>query len=752
MNTLLRIVAVLTCLVMLFTISGCGSDEGAVTPVNTLKYSEAALSYGEIDDGAFCENSAWRVEWDAAKKRVRFIDKISGAVWGQSPAGDEAPVYDEDGMLKKNHPQAESALAVYYYDPASLDEVFASSEVDAVAGGNVYTELMDNGIKVIYDFAELQIAVPVEYTIEEDCFKITVRPDEISDNGVNYVTAVKIAPFMCGLKNGSEDSWLFLPDGCGTLAKPSATDEVGSSGESKVFGDDLLIQTYDFTSAQKQVHLPVFGVKNNDKALFCIIDEGMENASVTWNIGSKNIGYSGVCPFFRVRGYSYIEAPRGFWSPLSELKVFADYISSQPLSVRYYSLSGDKADIFGMAETYRNYLCETNGMKVSDAEEGKISLKYIGGVIQNDFVLGIPTTKLYSLTTLEQATDMSKELSDSLKTDFYVNLVGFGESGADVGELAGGFTVNKSLGGKSGIKSFADEMNKLKAEWYMDFDLISFSESGNGFSHVNDVAVLPNGQAAWFGSFDTVSRERNGDRFYLLARRKFTDAADKLIDAAKSLNLAGISLSSLSNTVYSDYNSAVMSVASGFPKDANKVFDTVNKNKYNLLTSASNYYASIKSYRETDAPIYSSGYDVSYTDIQFYGLVFKGYIPLNSVSVNLCADENDALLRCIEAGIAPGFTLTNNYDNELITSQHSFIYSSLYSGQKQKIIDIYERVNGYYTSIKGAKVCGYKLLNKDLRITQFDNGVVVIVNYGDAGVNTEYGFVPAHSWITKGEV
>ena len=751
MNTFLRFVAILTCLAIVFGLSGCGTNNNVKNSVNTLKYGNISFPSDELEDGAFCENSNWRVEWDALKKRVRFIDKISGAVWGQSPAEGEPPVYDEDGMIKKNHPQAESALLVYYYDPTSLDEQFASSQVDAVSGGNVYAEIIKNGIKVTYDFVELQISVPVEYTIEEDSFKITVRPNEISDNGVNYVTAVKVAPFMCGVKNGSEDSWLFLPDGCGTLVKPVATDEVGNSGESKVFGDDLLVQTYDFTSVEKQVNLPVFGVKKADNALFAVIEDGMENASIAWNVGSKNVGYSGVCPFFRIRGYSYIEAPRGFWSPLSEIKVFADYISTKPLSIRYYSLSGEKADVYGMAETYRNYLCDKQGMKVSKAEEGKLSIKYIGGVIQNDFILGLPTTKLYPLTTLEQATNISNELSKSSKMDFYINLVGFGKSGIDVGELAGGFTVSKKLGGEKGIKSFSSEMKKLKMEWYMDFDLISLSKSGNGFSKSNDVAVLPNGQSAWFGSYDTVSREKNGDRYHLLARTEFMDATNKLVSTVKSFELSGISLGSLSNTVYSDYSFPSMSVTSGFPKQANKVFNSVSESGFNLLTSASNYYATISSYRETDAPIYSSGYDVADTDIQFYSLVFKGYIPLNSVSINLCVDEQDALLRCIEAGIAPGFTITNNYDNELITSQHSFIYGTFYSGQKQKIVDVSNEVNGYYAAIKNAKVSDYKLLNNDVRIVEYDNGVVAVVNYSDVEVNTEYGLVPAHGWIMKGD-
>lgn len=748
MIKVLRLTAVTLSVFLLVCACGCGGKENAVKSVNTLNYGDMSFSSEEVADGTVCENATWRLDWDSEKKRVLFTDKSSGAVWGQTPEEADTVVYDESGMLKKNHPQTESAILVHYYDPSTLDEKIAISGTDALSYGMIYTEKISNGIKVTYDFAAQEMSVPVEYTIEEDGFRITIRPDEISDNGEFYVTGISVAPFMCGLKNNSEDSWLFLPDGSGAVIKPVETDLVGNSGSIGVYGEDLLVQTYDFTTVTQQAHFPVFGVKRLERALLGIIDSGAESASVSWNVGSQNIGYSSVYPFFRIRGYSLVEAPRGFYSPLSEIQVFAKYINTVPLSVKYYSLSGENADIYGMAKTYGEYLCETKDLEVSENDDGKIALKYIGAVVQPSFILGIPSSKLYSLTTTEQAIAMTREFNDLLQTDFYVDLVGFGASGTDAGKLAGGFTTGGSLGSKNGMKKLSEEMKKLKKEWYMDFDLLSFSSSGAGFSSSDDVAVLPNGQAAWFSSYNTVSRESNEDRYYLLKRSKFAEAADKLIDKAASMKLSGISLDSLSNTVYSDYNSPSMSAAAGFSTDAQQVFDTVKNGGYALLTDRANDYAAVKSDRIIDVPLYSSQYDISFTDVQFYGMVFKGYVPMNSVSINLCADENDALLRCIEAGVAPGFTLTYNYDNELITSQHSFIFGSSYEGNKQKISDIDKAVGDYYRSVDKAKILDYKLLSQTLRVTEFDNGVYAVVNYGSEDENTAYGTVPAHGWIT----
>ncbi|MBQ9355451.1 MAG: hypothetical protein IJT84_07215, partial [Clostridia bacterium] len=162
-------------------------------------------------------------------------------------------------------------------------------------------------------------------------------------------------------------------------------------------------------------------------------------------------------------------------------------------------------------------------------------------------------------------------------------------------------------------------------------------------------------------------------------------------------------------------------------------------------------YVAVGSDYITDVPIYSSNYSVSSYDVPFYEMVFKGYRPMSSVSINLCTDKNDALLRCISSGISPSYTLLKNYESELISSNHSFIFASVYSGNKKEIINSVNDVKEYLKSVSGASITDYVRLDENASLTKFDNGVFAVVNYGEKEIETEYGSVAPKSYIT-GEV
>lgn len=736
-----RITAAALALLLCISAAGCASGSDATEKVDTLRYNDVSYSSDVKESGVVYEDDTWQLTWDNQNKRVSFVEKATGNIWGTTPQ-------EAVDSAKQNHAQVESAIHVYYHNPTNVAEEMSMSYSEAVRGGEVYAQRIDNGLRVIYDFMSYEIAVPVDYTVQGGQFSVTVNPTEIADNGVNYVTAVSLAPFMCALPNEMSDSWLFMPDGSGTLIYPDVLSAVGQSGMSHVYGDDLTVQVNEFNSVKEQNYMPVFGVKKGDAGLLGIIESGDEAASIAWNVGSSNVGYSSVYAQFTIRGYSSVTPPRGFATPASYIKVFADYISPTPLRVTYYALSGEKAGLQGMADTYREYLLKNGQLKQSKAEEKSVAFKYVGAAEQPDFFVGLPTTKLFPLTTTEQAAKMTYELADSLGDDFYVDLVGFGPSGVDIGKYAGGFTVAKELGGAKGMASLSATMEKLNLPWYMDFDLLTLTKGSSGISQGADSARWINQQIAYFHTFNTVSRMTRPERYYFLARNKLSEVGQLLLDKTANLKLKGVSLDSLSHTVYSDYTDASTQVVKGIAEDVTGVISTVQEGGYTFLADAANVYAAGIADAVIDAPLYSSRHDFNDEDVPFYEMVLRGYIPMNSVSINLCADEKDALLRCVEAGIAPSYTLTYNYDNELVTSQHAFIYGSSYSGNNKRIIEQVGTVKDYLTSIEGTKITNHVLLGKDVRMTAFDNGVYAIVNFGNADAETAYGVVPAGSWIT----
>lgn len=747
---LIDFLSVLMVIIISLSMTGCGEEKTVLKTF--LSYAEQSFDSDITESGVICENSNWSLMWDNDNKRVSFVEKKTGAVWGQIPQEALEPVIQENGIQKKNHPQLESVIQIKYQDPKSFDDVTAYSYTDAVQSGEVYAQKIKNGIKVTYEFSEIEFSVPVLYMLGEDFFRISVNPADISE-GELKIHSVAIAPFLCGMKNDAKDSWFLFPDGSGAVIKPFQSDGVGSLGQKYVYGKDLSYQTYSKENPSEQINLPVFGAKKGENALFAVIASGAEYAALNWNIGSENIGYSSVYPEFRLRGFSFIERPENFvtTTTLGAFKVFSKGIVEKPIVIDYFALSGENADVNGMADCYRNYLIKTKKLDKNSNDEKTATFKYIGATIQPSFFVGIPTEKLFPLTTTEQALSMTEEFVGALGEDINVQLMGFGKTGIDVGEVAGGFAVANKLGGNKGMKDLIKALDGKKINSFMDFDLISFKKSGSGFSK-STAATYHGGQVVKYSSFDTVSKAANQDRFYILSRDSLFIASNKVLEKAEKIGLSGISYSSLSNRIYSDYGEQKYYISGNMANDVFKMYNTAKEKGYKTLSNSANVYAAISSDYISDVPLYSSGYSVTSYDVPFYQMVFKGYRPMSSVSINLCSDKKDALLRCIESGISPSYTLYYNFLNELVTNEHSFIYGSHYSGNKTDIINTVKGIKDYIRSIEGAEIKEYTRLSDNASVTKFSNGVYAVVNMGDTEIVTDYGNVPAKSYITgRGE-
>ena len=741
----LRLISIVLAILIIVSLAGCSKGNN-LNVLSFLDYHKATYAADKDLNGVVCENDAWQLIWDDENKSVSFYDKYTDTMWGNTAT----EITDLQNLTGITLPQLNSAVTVVYQDPTSLDEVLAYSYDSAYEYGNILVKKIENGIRVIYDFVEYEFCIPVEYTINEDSFDVRINPLHIAQGDLFTISGVKVAPFICGVENTAEDSWLFIPDGSGAIVEPFTSDTLGVFGEAEVYGHDLTTQLYGYGNSKAQIYMPVYGVKKGDKALLAVIDSSANAASISWEIGSETFGFSTVYPTFRLRGTNLISRPDNFISitTLSEINVFTDGILKDEIRIKYYSLAGDDASISGMANKYRDYLIENQGLKKSANLEKNAAFKYVGGTVLPEFILGVPSEKLYTLTDCESAANMTNELVSKLGNNISVNLVGFGNSGVDVGAVGGGFKTAAALGGNSGMKELMNTFKNLGVNSYMDFDLITFNETGSGFDK-NSSAVYASGQLVTYTGFEFLSHiPDKDDIYYVLSRSNLFKATDILINKAKDMNLSGISLSALSSTIYSDYANQDYYACGKMPADVKELFAKVKSGGYNVLSSSANVYAALASDEIFDAPLYSSKYSFESNDVPFYQMVFRGYIPMSSTAINLATDRKDALLRCVSSGIAPAYTLYDNYSTELVTSNHSFIYASVYDSNKDEIVEEVKSVTDFLSSIEGAYITDYTVDESNVAVTTFSNGVYVAVNYSNNDASTFYGEIAAKSWIS----
>ena len=139
--------------------------------------------------------------------------------------------------------------------------------------------------------------------------------------------------------------------------------------------------------------------------------------------------------------------------------------------------------------------------------------------------------------------------------------------------------------------------------------------------------------------------------------------------------------------------------------------------------------------------------DAFNVDIPFYQMVFKGYVPMTSKSMNLCGNSDLQLLRAAESGIGLNYTVAKNFDTVLSTAEQNIFYNVSYDDNTEDIKNKVEKYKTYFEAIKGAAILSHKLVSEQVRETTFDNGVTVVVNYGEKVADTAFGAVEPNSYI-----
>ena len=727
---------------MILTLTGCG---GSVLTVPT-KFDKN-FKTEQYKSFTAAENEQYLLKWDGDNKRVVLQDKISGQAWSNVPSQAMSPRYDEDGDVVSNNAQLEASITVEYIDPETQNLKNINGYIAALKKGNYNIEKISNGFVLTYFFEKEEISVPVTYTLGDDYISISVDPTKVTENE-NKIYSVSVAPFFCGIANG-ENGYLFIPSGSGAIIYADDILETSRSYSTPVYGQDYQIYPEGqlSPSVKESVYLPVFGsVSKNGEGVCGIITSGEGAASIELNHGNSKIGYSTVYPKFALRGYQNATALITTWK--YESRIYSDELASYKMSVRYYPLKNENASLVGMADTYRGYLSEKYDM-TSHNDDKLLNIKIYGGAMVEKSLFGVPYSTIFPTTTTAEAQKIIEDIINETGITPNVNLFGFTESGTDVGELAGGYSASEKLGGNDGISKLSKWCSENSVPLYFDFDLVSFSKSGNGFSTVFDTAIATNKRTTNQKTYNigTKSVDLAGKSYFLLKRSLIEKSADKALKVSESMSLNGVALNSISNCAYSDYVDQKYFNKGNMAEDVTAIINKFTSVGKNVMVNSPNEYAAANATVIYDTPTISSKESIFDADVPFYQIVFKGYKPMSSASINLIPDADDSILQCIETGLGLQYTLSNNYSVLLKENKTGNFYASVYKDIKEYLIN---SVSGYqecFDLVKNAKITNYEILSNKVRKTTFDNGVMIYVNYDDKDFTVADGLVNANGYL-----
>ena len=675
------------------------------------------------------------------------LNKNNGSVWYSVP--EDA---DEDKITKGiARANLRSHLVIEYIAVEDINTGNGSQNANSFTGcvskGGLKVTKIKNGVKLMFNFVDLGIKIPVTYTIKNDYLEASIDLKNLDEGKKNQLITVEFLPHF-GAANQTAKGYIFVPDGCGAIAGFNRGIIPYTNYSKMVYGSDIA-EVQD-VSQQQNIALPVFGTVIEDKgAMFSVITSGDGAASISVRTGSTKQAYN--IAYSRMR-YRIFKFGQGLYSN-GGAGTRISTVTQTPFGVdaytlRYYFLAGEDASYAGMAESYRNYLVKEKGLKKS-AGKSTLALNVYGSLETKANFLGIKYNKKQVLTSFDDAKDIVKSLKKSGIDKISLMYTGWANNGVYNRKYLKSAAPLSVLGGKKDLNSLIKYLEKNNFEYYLGADFINYNTGSWGVSRKNDSAVAPNGAVSEQFAFSIVTYEqdRDVDPWVLLSPSLLDSYSDKFIKDFNKRGYDSICLTNIASRVYSDFSPRNgIHRASSVP-----MFEKFVKNidVKNVAVDAANAYAIPYADRVYNLPISSSKYDIFDYDVPFIQMVFHGYKNYTTPAVIQSVDPKTTYLKSLETGSDLQFLCVSDDTYNLRETRLSSMYSSEFSLWKNTAVKYYKAQKKVNNPVYNQTIIDHKHLAEDVYKTVYSNGTSVYVNYTDKDVTVEGVTVKAQNYKLK---
>ena len=702
------------------------------------------------------ENERFVLQYDPVESQIMLTDNSTGASWRSTPE-DIAEDSLASGMNKINR---QSDLLITYHNPTYVTNQ-VNSYTGSIKNGDFTWERIENGIEIRYFFPKQGFLIPVRYELEKDCLKASILseqiredvwtlsedPEEIQKASLNKdkqsVMTVSLLPFM-GAANMRDEGYLVLPDGSGALIHFNNGRSTAAVFQQDVYGRDSTLSVKKAATKTYQVNMPLFGMIKNGLGMMAVVEQGEYQAQLNAAVSGQLTGYNNA--YFTVT-YISMESNTlmaGSSSSKSVTLAANTFRDLGDFTVRYYLLDRENADYTDIAAAYRAKL----GLSDLNAQDtAAVQLKLVASIPSIKTVIGIPYSSVTVLTSYDDAAGVLSDFHNAGVDSLTLQYIGWSDQSVR-GKIVTGLSLDNRLDGKGGFDRLLKAAGDTSSRLTLTVDLVNLYQNGNGYWSLFSATDNVNSTARRMNEYlmSTGAQDPSGKTWYLLSPDVVPGAAEKLSDGMAGKNV-GITLNALGNMVYSSLgkNGISRTAAGAYWQQAFK--SLAAKIPY-LSAETPNAYALPYLQQADDAPMASSRYDVTDTDIPFYQLVTHGAVVMYTEPLNELGNLEDAVLRMAEYGLYPSWRLIARDPALLSGTDGADWYATSLNAWKEDVIRIAGQVEALrpYASMR---MTGHERLSADLSVTTYENGDRVYVNYGTVDVRRDGISVPARSYAIK---
>lgn len=742
-----RLIAVMLIMCLSF---GLALPEGRVSAATSVAPETAAAIAAAGGYKLSAENNNLALYVDSSNGYFAVVNKSDNSVWYSVP--DDV---NEDKITKGvTRTNIRSHLVLQYIAVEDVNTIQTSQNANSatacVAKGGLSVEKITNGVRVTFNFVDLEIIIPVTYVLKDDYLEASIDVKGIDEGDKNRIIEVQFLPSM-GAANQQQQGYLFVPDGCGAVAGFNKGIIPYKDYSKMVYGSDKAIVEETQVTTEQDIRLPVFGTVIEGKgAMMGVITSGDGGAKITAKTGSTKQNYNVVYSLFSYRIYSIEES---LYSSKANGEKSISTITTTPFgidkyTVRYYFLSGDDASYVGMANRYRQYLTEEKSLEKT-LSKSTLSLNVYGSLETTANFLGFKYNKKRVLTSFDDTQAILKDLKASGVDSISMQYIGWLNNGVYNRKYVKSASPLSVLGGKSDFNSLKSYLSKSGIEYYLGVDFINYSASRWGVSKKSDAAHTTNGDVAHQYEYSIVTYEpdRTIDPWVLISPLSLGDASSKFIKNFKKQGNDSIGVLNLGSQVYSDfgekngvYRAKSISLYESFIKGLGVE---------NIAVDGGNSYVLPYAQRIYELPTSSSKYDIFDYDVPFMQIVLHGYKNYTTPAVVQSVDPKTTFLKSLETGADLLFNCVGDDSYNLRETRLANLYSSKYSLWKDTAVSYYKLQKTVSDKIYDKEITGHTYLGSDVYKTVYSNGVTVYVNYSDKEVTVEGVTVKAKDFVMK---
>lgn len=601
----------------------------------------------------------------------------------------------------------------------------------------------------------ISFRIPLEYRLEEDGVKVSVPVSGIEEYGGGSIYRIQLLRYM-GAGNTTEDGYIVVPNGSGSLINFNNGKVNAGSYSQYIYDIDPLAANYTTTENTISAKLPLFGICRENSSILTTIESGASMALITAGISGVFNDYNYAYPTFVLRTADNL---RMFGNSSQDVYVLEPDIYDVNLEVKYTLLTEEYKDYAGLAGYYRERLLAA-GILTPDIQTGDIPFYYdiISGVKETAHFLGIQSLNTFSMTTFDQAAQISEDLKENGITNQVMNLQGW-FNGGYYHNTAGEIKIPGKLGGKSDLEELNDVITENGGRLYTDVSFQQITYADKHFNYNAEaskyygagyVVVMGQVNPATLRSTSTLGYMET--MYNLLSPRYLPRYVSKFADKVKRYDIYGISLRDLGNVVYSDKKRTNIINREEALKVVLGQLDVLKGTGKQLMTNGANDYSFAYSRDIINVPTKHNRFLIVDEHIPLYEMIIHGSISYSTELLNYDDKEDmtKTVLEMIESGAAPHYVFTWKESSRMKNTGLNRYYATTYEVWKAEAIRIYNQVNEALKHVTGAMIINHEILDNGIRKITYDNGVVIYINYdGEPHISEGYE-IPAEGYRLEG--